>query len=271
MRVKFLASIAVLGLLSGCATSENSYGAAAGAGAGVAGVFSSVLGPVDPGNEDGPLLATREYLLPSQKIADSEAPMKGVVLLRSGETKNNRRVCEAFLTLPPTASTLPMGISPKRITPTMWPVTSKPTDAAKCDELLRLYDFDTASIYFQHLQKASAKGPLLATVAGDRVAFIDLNKAKKKEIKSIVPAWSQALRANDGQDIVLQSAWLKGPCKAVGVNSTSVSAELLQIMQPGNSGLWKLINVGVEAAKNLVPFGPQAVKVAQGACKQFIA
>lgn len=271
MRLKFVVTIAALSILSGCAASDAGIGSGWGTSAVAGAPDGASSNPFDLNSENGPLIATREYLLPDQKIADSEAPVKGLVLLRSGEAKNNKRVCEAFLMLPTTAGTTVAGVSPKRITPTLWPVTSKPSDSAGCDELLGLYDFNTASIYFQHLQKGSAKGPLLAAVAGDRVAFVDLNKAKKKEIASIVPAWSQALRANQGNDIVLQSTWLRGPCRAVGVNPKNVSAEVLEIVQPQGSKLWKLINAGVEAAQTLVPYGPQAVQVARGACNQFIA
>ncbi len=214
------------------------------------------------------IIPTKEFLLRSESFATIDSRAKGLILLRKEDEKRNRRVCNAFVRLAPTAVAKQMDLaSLGQIAPTVWPVTTKPANDSDCDELLEKYDYEAASIYFIALDRPSANGPLLAASIEDRVAFIDLSRAKKKHIASLVPAWAKAIGANSGKDIVMDGGFFAEACRAVGADSKYVSGEVLQIVDDASKpGLGELFKIGLTVVGAVVPYADKVLEVSKLAC-----
>lgn len=214
------------------------------------------------------IIPTKEFLLRSESFATIDSHAKGLILLRKDDSKRNRRVCNAFVQLAPTSVAKEMNLaSLGQIAPTVWPVTAKPTDDSDCDELLAKYDYDAAAVYFVALDRPSAKGPLLAASIDDRIAFIDLSRAKSRHIAALVPAWAKAIGANSGSDIVMDGGFFAEACRAVGADSKYVSGEVLEIVDDASKpGLGELFKIGLTVVGAVVPYADKVLEVSKLAC-----
>lgn len=234
------------------------------------GGLAQVVGTNPPAKPGTVIIPTKEFLLRSESFAAIDSRAKGLILLRKEDTARNKQVCEAFVKLAPTSVAKEMNLTGLgQIAPTVWPVTSRPGNDAGCDELLTKYDYEGAKVYFAALQRPSAQGPLLAAIIEERVAFIDLSRAKKKHIAVLVPAWARAIGANSGNDIVMDGGFFAESCRAIGADSRYVSGEVLQIVDDASKpGLGELIKVGLAVIGTVVPYADKVIEVSKLACSK---
>ena len=134
--------------------------------------------------------------------------LKSIVLLTKKNANRNKSICEAYQNLPTVAaatSILPGSAS----VATYWPLLEEPSSSPTCDSLLKGYDFEAASVLLQVYGRPTSKGPVLLIAddkagAEQRFAFIDLQKADKKQISEIVPGWFRRVSSGGLKDEALR-------------------------------------------------------------------
>ena len=125
-------------------------------------------------------------------------PVKGLVLLDADSGSRNKRVCEAFTKLTPRETAELFSNADDTFAPLFWPVTSEPEDRSDCDDLLAVYDFEMAKFYMNKPAIRVEGGPVIwAHDAQGRAALLDLSKAGKDQTRALVPAFANAMVAND--------------------------------------------------------------------------